>query len=318
LTIVVTSRIASLLYGSRLGLIAAWITALYPPLIFMTGRVMSETLFILLLVLSLQQFLLGDWEGRSWRSVVAGGLFAVASLVRSNLMPMLAFVPLWLLRRPGADLGARLRAAALCMAAAIAILVLPGFYFLATTGQFIPSATNAGPTFYGANNPLADGGWVQVEDHPELLRSIPESVRRSAPAYSRAQFQLGLGWIRENPKAFLQLLPRKLGNAWVPGLQKSETTSGSRVALLVFILSAGPLLAAAIAGRALVRPAQRDGILLAVPITYTLMSLAFYGNPRIGLFCAPVLIVYASSMLGRVLGFAPGADKQASAASRAE
>jgi hypothetical protein len=25
------------------------------------------------------------------------------------------------------------------------------------------------------------------------------------------------------------------------------------------------------------------------------MSLVFYGNPRIGLFCAPILIIYASS-----------------------
>ena len=99
LTIVVVSRIANLLYGRQAGVLAAWLTALYPPLVFMTGRIMSETLFIALLMLSLHQFLVSD---RARGSAVAGGLFALASLVRSNLVPMLAFVPLWPLRRPGA------------------------------------------------------------------------------------------------------------------------------------------------------------------------------------------------------------------------
>ena len=114
---------------------------------------------------------------------------------------------------------------------------------------------------------------------------------------------LGLRWIREHTGDFLWLLPKKLGNAWgIPGFQKSETTSGSRMASLVFVVSAGLLLAGAIAGRLLVKPLQRDGILLAVLGTYTLMSLAFYGNPRIGLFCAPILLVYASAGLARIGG----------------
>jgi 4-amino-4-deoxy-L-arabinose transferase-like glycosyltransferase len=308
LAIVVVSRIAHRLYGPRAGLVAAWMTALYPPLVYMTGRILSETLFIAILVLSLDRFLLGDRDDRAWPSALAGGLFALASLVRSNLVPMLPFVPLWPLSRPGAPLRARLGAAFLCLAVMGGILVLPGFYFLATTGVFIPFATNAGQTFYGANNPLADGGWVQVEDHPELLKSVPASVRTSATAYSQAQFRLGLQWIRANPGPFLRLLPRKFGNAWIPGFHQSETTSGSRVASLVFSLSAGILLVGAITGRVMVRPAQRDGILLAVLVTYTLMSLVFYGNPRIGLFCAPILIVYASSWFARRLRFARRPD----------
>jgi 4-amino-4-deoxy-L-arabinose transferase-like glycosyltransferase len=304
LTIVVVSRIASLLYGRQAGVLAAWLTALYPPLVFMTGRIMSETLFIALLMLSLHQFLVSDRDGRAWGSAVAGGLFVLACLVRSNLVPMLPFVPLWLLRRPGAAVRARLGAAALCMAVAGGGLVLPGFYFLATKGEFIPFATNAGQTFYGANNPLADGGWVQVEDHPELLKSVPASVRSSATAYSKAQFRLGMQWIHEDPWGFVRLLPRKLGNAWIPGFQKSETTSGSRMASLTFALSSGVLIVSAIAGRVRVRPAQRDGMFLAVLVTYTAMSLVFYGNPRIGLFCAPILIVYASSLLASLEAFA--------------
>ena len=156
LTIVVVSRIANLLYGRQAGVLAAWLTALYPPLIFMTGRIMSETLFIGLLMLSQHQFLVSDRDGRARGSAVAGGLFALASLVRSNLMPMHALVALWLLRRPGAAVRARLGAAVPCMAVVGGVLVLPGFYFLATKGEFTPFATNAGQTFYG-EQPL--GRW---------------------------------------------------------------------------------------------------------------------------------------------------------------
>jgi hypothetical protein len=86
----------------------------------------------------------------------------------------------------------------------------------------------------------------------------------------------------------------------VPGFGSSKTTRDSKGAFLLFTLATGFLLVGAIAGRSLVRPAQRDGLLLAILVTYTCMSLAFYGNPRIGLFCAPILIIYTSSMIRRL------------------
>lgn len=301
LTIVLVSRIAAMLYGDRAGVIAAWLTALYPPLLYMTGRIMSETLFITLLMLSIYQFLLSDRDQSIRRSALAAAAFGLASLVRSNLIAMLAFVPLWNLAQRGSSLRARLLTATVSAAVAVAILMLPGLYFLSSKGEFIPFATNAGQTFYGANNPLADGGWVQVDDHPELLASIPPEARRSAAAYSKAEQHLGVKWIRENPGAFLGLLPKKFANAWIPGFQTSETTTRSKLAAVVLAVSLALLLLGAIVGRVLVKPARRDGILLSVLATYTIMSLAFYGNPRIGLFCAPVLIVYAAAWVARML-----------------
>jgi 4-amino-4-deoxy-L-arabinose transferase-like glycosyltransferase len=305
LTIVLVSRIAAMLYGNRAGVIAAWLTALYPPLIYMTGRIMSETLFIALLMLSIYQFLLSDRDQSLRRSALAAALFGLASLVRSNLIAMLAFVPVWYLAQRGATLRTRLITAAVCTVVAGTILMLPGLYFLSSRGEFIPFATNAGGTFYGANNPLSDGGWVQYEDHPELLASIPpEACRSSEVACNNALQQLGVKWIRENPGAFLSLLPKKFGNAWLPGFQSSQIVARSKLAAVVLAVSLALLLLAAIAGRVLVKPVRRDGILLSVLATYTVMSLAFYGNPRIGLFCAPVLIVYAAAGVARSLKFA--------------
>ncbi len=309
-TIAVVSRIAKLCYGRPAAIVAAWLTALYPPLVFMTSRVMSETLFITLLMLSLYWFLASARDGRTRGSAIAGALFALASLVRSNLLPMFPFIPLWQIWRAGPKLRSRLIAAIACSFVTLTILALPGLYFLATKGEFIPLATNAGQTFYGANNPLADGGWVQVEDHPELLSSIPADVRKSPQAYSKAQNSLGMRWIRENPGTFLRLIPKKFANAWIPGLQKSETTSKSKGASILLILSFGFVMFGAIVGRTRFRPKVRDGLLLAVPVTYTLLSLVFYGNPRIGLFCAPVLIVYTSAWLSSHLSWVLGRDRE--------
>jgi 4-amino-4-deoxy-L-arabinose transferase-like glycosyltransferase len=311
LTIFVSSRIARLLCGERAAVIAAWLVALYPPLLYLTGRIMSETLFISLLMSSLLFFLKGDREDRGSFAVLAGALFALACIVRSNLVPMVPVVPAWLLARPGGTFSEKLRVAVLSGATLGAVMMTPGLYFLATQGEFIPFATNAGQTFYGANNPLADGGWIQVEDHPELLQDIPPSVRASATAYSRAQYRLGLRWIQENPEDFVRLLPKKLANAWLPGFQRSELISGSRSAFALQALSLGFILLAGMAGRVFLRPRQRDGLLLAVLGTYTFMSLVFYGNPRIGAFCTPILIIYASALLaslnlGRACSESPG------------
>ena len=297
-TVVIVSRIAGGFYGRRAGLLAAWMTALYPPLVFMNGRVMSETLFIALLMTSVHLFIEGDRRQHLGRLCLAGVLFALGSIVRSNLVLMIPFIPLWLLwRRGGGIRWARLVPSAVCTAATVAVLMLPGLYFLSTKGEFIPFATNSGQTFYGANNPLANGGWIEVQDHPELLQSIPAPVRESPSAYSKAQSALAVKWIKEHPGGFLRLLPRKLLNAWIPGFQDSETTRDSRLANLVLGLCFGVVVLAAIVGRLRVQPAERDGLLLAILATYTAMSLIFYGNPRIGLFCSPSLIVYASSII---------------------
>ena len=294
LTVLATYRISELLFGRRAGLIAAFTTALYPPLAFMTGRIMSETLFICLLTLSLLAFVRADREGSARRSALGALLFGVGSTVRSNLIPMVPFIPLWLLSGR-TKLRGRLERVTTASVVLVVVLALPGFFFLQTTGEFVPLATNGGQTLYGANNPLADGGWVEVNDHPELLASVPEDIRESPALFDKAQRTLALTWMRDHPTAFLSLLPKKFANAWIPGLQRSETTERSPLAAAVLVIVSAILILAAVLGRALVRPAARDGILLGVLATYTAMSLIFYGNPRIGLFCAPILIVYGSA-----------------------
>jgi hypothetical protein len=296
-TIVAVQRLTRALYGERAALIAAFLTALYPPLVYMTGRIMSETLFIALLMFSLLALVRADAREDVRLSTLGAALFALGSTVRSNLLLMVPFIPLWLVAK---QVGSRSRwlAATAGSIAMLVILVAPGFFHLYTRGEFVPMASNGGQTLYGANNPLAEGGWIEVNNYPELLASIPSEVRLSPRRFDKAQRELALAWIRQNPSTFVRLLPKKFGNAWIPGFQHSELMERSRLASLVLILASGIVTLAALLGRLLVKPGARDGLLLAVLGTYTALSLLIYGNPRIGLFCAPTLIVYSAALGG--------------------
>lgn len=301
-TILATAAVARRLWGETASVISAWGMAVYPPLLYMTGRIMSETLFLCLLTVSLHLWL--EWEARGGRnrSVWAGAFLALAFLFRSNLLPLAAFVPIWQMHRNRARARRPMEGVLLSLVVMVLILAAPGAYFLGTQGEFAPLPTNSGKTFIGANNPQANGGWVSIDQHPELVASLPPQTEMSEAAYSRALTSLGVRWIRDNPGDFLALLPRKLANAWVPGMQRSGVTDESSRAALVLTLSYGALSLLALAGVLTARrPRAPDGLMLGVLVVYTVVSLAFYGNPRLGLVCAPILIVYGAAFVARHL-----------------
>lgn len=106
----------------RIAEIGGWLYALMPyPAIF-ASMVLSETLFIALLLAATWQLLAG-LEGPKWRPLIAGmGLLALAALVRPVALPLLyiaAVYLLWLLwRRPA------FRRPALGLALALPVLLL--------------------------------------------------------------------------------------------------------------------------------------------------------------------------------------------------
>ena len=150
--------------------------------------------------------------------------------------------------------------------------MLPGTYFLASKGEFIPFATNGGQDVLRCEQP-ARRRWVGAGRRSPRAAGV-DPVRGAPLARRLQQSPAAFGFEMDPRKsrAFLSLLPKKFANAWIPGLQSSERTSQSRLAALVLVVSYALLLLCAIAGRVLVKPARRDGIPLSVPVTYTVMS----------------------------------------------
>ena len=124
LTVICIGRIAYSLYGRAVCVVAMWAMGLYPGLLYMTGRIMSETLFMFLLSLSLMLWLEWDRSRKYGWSLAAASVFGIACIVRSNLLLLTAWIPFWIMR--GSPWVRGLRASLLPSIVLAAIVLLPG------------------------------------------------------------------------------------------------------------------------------------------------------------------------------------------------
>jgi 4-amino-4-deoxy-L-arabinose transferase-like glycosyltransferase len=139
--------------GPRTGLIAAAIAAVYPPLVTADGAVMSEPLYVLLLLIAL----LLAARRPSWRGcVVLGAVIGLGILTRTEaalLLPLLAW-PVAMRSRHGA--AVRVVAATAAAALVVAPWVIRNevvFHrpLLAANYETVLSAANCHATYYGHN-----------------------------------------------------------------------------------------------------------------------------------------------------------------------
>jgi hypothetical protein len=101
-------RVGLLAFSPWVGLLAAWMAAFYPELIWFSTHFWSETLFLVLLWWAFERTL---WSRRSDRlgvSVAAGLLWGLAALTRETALYFIPFAAAWLLfkgrARPAATL----------------------------------------------------------------------------------------------------------------------------------------------------------------------------------------------------------------------
>jgi 4-amino-4-deoxy-L-arabinose transferase-like glycosyltransferase len=290
-------------FGPAAGGVAGLLLAFYPGHAYMAWRLMAETPFILLLALAVRGGQRAAATGSLWMAAAAGAALGVATLYKSNLAlaaPLLLLWPAW------AMAGSRRRRAGVLAAGAAACALLLAALPLANAGSPGRSAAllpgNGGPTLWWSNNPLADGYFVDP-DHTAAGRDFierhgvaPAALQSRDPFLrSRADRQLALAWIRENPGAFLQLAGRKLWNAF--GLApRAAVFDRLRFAGWLYAVSYGGLLPLILAGiwrsRRAWRAAMPFYVLLAASIA---MTVACYGSPRFTLLVMPFLLIFAGA-----------------------
>ncbi len=324
------------------GRLAGLLLAVYPGHVYMAWRLMAETLFVLLVALSVAAALALARRGGAARAAALGLALGASVLVKSNLLVLPPVLLLWVAldgwrRPPGqeADLAAgdpsrgRPRAAraaaaeaalaaALCAAVALAI---PLANAAGPAGRPWPLAGNGGATLWWANNPLADGYFVDPDASPAgrdfIARHRLTAAARSRDPFvrDRADRALALAWMRENPRGFLALAGRKLWNAYAP-LARAAVFAHDPLARSVQILSYGAVLAAAVAGLFLSRRRwRRYTLLYLVLASHAAMTVATYGTPRFTLAVVPYLLIFAADAL---LAAAALAQRRPARASLAE
>jgi 4-amino-4-deoxy-L-arabinose transferase-like glycosyltransferase len=287
--------------GERTGLIASGLAIVYPPFVTADGSVMSEPLYVLLVLVAL---LLATDLVRApgvRRSVAIGAVIGLTVLTRTDgvfLVPLLAWPAVW---KPLVGRATRM----LAVAAAAALVVAPWvirnevvFHKLELAANYdtvIPAA-NCHDTYYGN-----DIGWwslnclAHARTHHQLL--IGDSL--SAPGFRYAEHRPA--------RAVLVAAVRVLRtfSFWQPlriGNHEPRRKWFDALGLAMYY----PLLALAVIGLLALR--RRRWLLLAPVYTTLLVTAPGWGNSRFRIGADIAIVVLAAFALGRRKPVVPAAE----------
>ena len=291
--------------GSQPALVGAAIVAAFPSLVFFTAVTLSEVTFTFFVMLAVYLALLeaGDRRAR-WpqlRLLLATGLvLGFASLVRGQaLLVPIVLVPFWLRSGIGwSGVADKLVALALGIGLIVAPWTVRNVIELESP---VLISTNAGVDFWMGHNEDAAGGLENADElvfsHPELTTPQRE-VRVNAEGFSR-----GLKYAVTHPLDEAVLVPKKLFLLYYndeEGLRWNEGHGGQpflgeqlREALLTlsnvyYFAVLGFLLLGLPLWFSLRDPGRV--LLLSLIAYWTLVHVAFFGDPR---FHAPIMPMVA-------------------------
>jgi 4-amino-4-deoxy-L-arabinose transferase-like glycosyltransferase len=216
-TVIAIGLLARRVAGDRAGLIAAALGAAYPILITADGALMSESLYGMLVALSLLvAYKLWDQPSLGWAALL-GVLIGLASLTRGEvfLLLLLLLVPL-LLRPRGVPV------AAVSIVAMLVVLAPWTIRNYSTFDRFVFVSTNSGAVIGGANcaqvySGSNIGGWSILCDRPWPGHNEAEETNR--------QFHDGARYAREHVRRLPIVVAARVGRT-VSLFHPWETNSG--------------------------------------------------------------------------------------------
>jgi 4-amino-4-deoxy-L-arabinose transferase-like glycosyltransferase len=295
--------------GARAGLIAAGLAAAYPTLIAADGALMTESLYGLLVALSLLaavRLLMEPGPGRAALLGVAAGL---AALTRGEGLALLALLLLPLLRRPGG-----LRAAAVaCVAFAVVlapwtirnVTVFDRPVLVATEGGETLAGANCRQTYYGDRIGTWQVDCVRFSGRGNEAKELDDAGRR------------GIRYAGDHLTRLPAVLAARLARTWgvLEPFHRPEGRAGWVTTLGVLVYFA--LLPLAAYGAYALRTERAVAWVLVVPfVTVTLTTLLGYGTPRFRHAAELALVALAAVALDRLLWRWPGVRRSARPARR--
>jgi 4-amino-4-deoxy-L-arabinose transferase-like glycosyltransferase len=311
---VLLARAGRRFFNERVGLVAGWLLAVYPPAIFFDGLIQKPALDLFLVCLTLA--LLGEFMTRRGSSLLVGAGLALGALAlnRENarvLYPIVAVWLCWFFR----ETPARTRAAwvAAFTAAMLAMTVPVGLRNYHVGGEFLVSTSQFGPNFYIGNHAGARGSYeplmpnhgnVAFERDDATQLAEKASGRRLSPGeVSDYWVHRALNDIRAQPLGWLRLLGRKLLLTFnATELVDTESievyAEYSRVLGTLFWLNFGILLPLAAIGAWETRAGwRRLAVLYAVVGALALSVALFYVLARYRYPVVPVVLLFAAAAL---------------------
>jgi len=255
LTVAAVWWLARQLFDARAAWIAAVATALYPGAIALSGLVLTETPFCLLMIL---QFGLWTVSVRAQRTHAACG-FALAAGLTGGAATLVR--PSWLLFTPAAALlavivGNRMRR----QHAAVGVVMLAGLVLAMTpwwirnamvTGRFVPTTLQVGASLYDGLNPDATGA-SDMDFVPEFTERVQaEPAVPGEPLEVRLDRRFreeAMAFARQNPGKVVKLALVKFVRMW--NVWPNEPSLSSWPVRIVVAVSYLPVLMLGLIGAA--------------------------------------------------------------------
>ncbi len=286
------------LWNWKAGLIAAVGIAFHPLLIYLVGLIYPESLTVCLVALSFYLTQVARQSSRAWPLLLLAATLAELIYVRPNLLIWVLTLVLWAIAA-FSTLRSRVRAAVIVVGGAVLLVAPWSLRNAIAFDEFTWISTNGGVTFWASNNPLADGGWIEPSaatwqgvDPPADLRGWPDL----SPQESERRFQArGMQWVRENPDAFLALMPRKLARAFELsfGNESRQMNLPGAVQGLYYGFLGVCLLGAVVSWRQ-----WRDLLpLYLLALAFLGSTLVYYGSTRQTAVLIPAMIVFAAKAI---------------------
>jgi len=302
------ARIGDRLWGARAGALAGLLAAVYPALVFASMRLLSEALYVPLVVAQLLAAVEAGRaafgrEGRraaAW-ALAAGALGGLGALTHAGhlffpaaLAAAFAFA-WWRARQLSTpDGGGILVAGVLLLVAAHALVIAPWtIRNHVVLGAFVPVTTQGGKALYEAAFPGATGGPVEWRDHPAGRGVHERTLPMNEVEADRTLRAEAWRAIREDPLRFAGLAAAKLVRLGSPVPNHEAFRTPGLLALV--LLSYGPVLVLAGLGALRLRRGSILAVLLlALPVYIALLHLVFIGSLRYRIPAEPVLLLLAA------------------------
>jgi 4-amino-4-deoxy-L-arabinose transferase-like glycosyltransferase len=282
------------IWQGEIAIWAAWIWALYPSSIYLSGRFYTETLFVLLLVTAFYLLL----KSEDLKTTFLCGLtLGFASLTRANGFVILPFLILWLLLI--FPIKKFLMRSLFLFLGTILVIVPWTVRNYLVMHRFVFIQSNGGVTLYAGNNPYANGGypsgnWLEklgltgkVYNRPPIFKGMNEADS------DRKFYRMAIEWIRENPIDFLKLLPLKFKYTWSP-FTTSQLPIAKNYRNLYALFFMGILSLALLGFFISLKTWKRDFLLFSPILGFTISALIFCGSTRLRFPADPFLIAFSA------------------------
>lgn len=282
-------------------LTAAGLVAVYPPFIYSTGALMSESPAIFTLPAAILALLWADSRGSPWAWLLPGVMFGLTALIRPEYLfvafAFTAFVLIrcWLKDGPGVSMVAT---AAFFLAVLIPVVPWTVHNYV-QLDRVVPISTGSGKALFVGTSLPADGEYQRVKadlherytgerlepgsDGLDSVDPVPLFDRVAAgypdlsrdAALSRAGRENLSRYLSEDPVGYAGMTVRKLWRMWSSGVGGVMSSAAGRVVQVILVM-------AGMAGLALLAWRRRwEAIAMGLPIlVVTAIGVVTLAPPR--------------------------------------